>query len=788
MSDSLEALRAALADRYDVERELGSGGMATVYLARDRKHERQVAIKVLHPELAETLGAARFLREVTIAANLTHPHILPLHDSGEADGLLYYVMPYIEGESLRNKLFRDGKLPVQEAARLLWQVADALSYAHSRGIVHRDIKPDNVLLSGRNVMIADFGIARAVSQASDAGATAGSPDLTKLGVSIGTPAYMPPEQAAGELNIDHRADIYSFGAMAFEMLTGSPPFPGDTAQAILAAHLTQKPKPISEHQPSIPSELSDLVMKCLAKMRADRWESVDQFLPQLEALAAADTTALMASRTTRNRVTAGATLVFLAGAAWWFANTYSGKRELPQGVESLASIAVLPFSDLSEGGGNEFFGDGLAEELLNSLSKLGRLRVAGRTSSFSFKDRNEDIRSIGEQLNVGSVLEGSVRRAGNRIRITAQLINVADGFQLWSETYDRELEDIFAVQEDVARSIVAALEVELSAGADAQIVRHGTDNVAAYNSYLLGRFHWNKRAAADLVTAASHFEDAVDADSTFAAAWSGLADSYILFPPYGVETVSWEEAIGRAERAARRAITADSNLAEAHASLGIVLDAKWDWEGAEDEFSKAIALNAGYPTAHQWYGIFLVGLNRIEEGLAEIRLAEELDPLSPIIGTWVALALDVAGETEAATDQFEKILALHPSVGLIHRDAWLHFLRSSQYEPAALHLQRYLELSGSAMAEVWPAGVLDGEARAATLREIANEFADDFKMSTDLNMILGEEERALRYLTFRLAAPDKLRDSAGALRAYVLSEDLRNDPRFRALLGNMGLD
>ncbi len=481
----LEHLQDALSGRYTIERELGAGGMATVYLARDLKHERRVAIKVLHPQLAATIGAVRFLREVTIAANLSHPHILPLHDSGQSGSTLYYVMPYIEGESLRDRLQRDGKLPPAEATRILQQVADALSYAHARGIVHRDIKPENVMLTGRNAVVADFGIAKAVSDASETSQEETPGGLTNVGVVIGTPAYMAPEQALGDPTVDQRVDIYAWGVMAYEMLTGRQPFRGRNQQEILSAKVTQSPEPIAREDTKVTDSLPDVISKSLEADPNDRWQTVEEMLPQLEASSLQGTAGPMQ---TVWRIGVGSVLIVILVVSLWMAGRLLTGGPSRADLAPRTSIAVLPFSDLSEAGDSEFFSDGLADELIASLSRLEDLQVVGRTSAFWFKDKEDDLQSIGEQLSVGSVVDGSVRRAGDRVRVSAQLIDVHDGFQLWSDTYERELDDIFAVQEDVAQSIASALQVELAAG-DTMIVQSGTENVDAYSAYLLGRFH-----------------------------------------------------------------------------------------------------------------------------------------------------------------------------------------------------------------------------------------------------------------------------------------------------------
>ncbi|MFN2603577.1 MAG: protein kinase, partial [Gemmatimonadaceae bacterium] len=399
----LERLRNALSHTYTIDRELGKGGMATVYLAQDSKHERLVALKVLHPELAASLGPDRFLREIKTAAKLNHPHILPLHDSGEVDGFLYYVMPYVEGESLRERLDREEFLPVEEVAGLTKGIASALDYAHRQNIVHRDIKPENIMLYEGEAMVMDFGIAKAVS-------SAGSETLTQTGMMVGTPAYVSPEQAAGETNLDGRSDQYSLACVVYEMLSGQRPFTGNTPQSVLAKRFTEPVKPIRSIKSSIPENVEKALGKAMSTEAEGRYRTAGLFV---QALASSSLT------------------------------TPTDTQTMPQpAVASAKSIAVLPFTNMSADAENEYFTDGMAEEIINALSKIQSLRVASRTASFAFKGKSEDIAEIGRKLKVSTFLEGSVRKMGNRLRITAQLVNVADGYHLWSERYDREMEDI----------------------------------------------------------------------------------------------------------------------------------------------------------------------------------------------------------------------------------------------------------------------------------------------------------------------------------------------------------
>ncbi|MGH7630979.1 MAG: protein kinase domain-containing protein, partial [Gemmatimonadales bacterium] len=440
-SAELERLGAALAGRYAVERELGRGGMATVYLADDLKHHRQVAIKVLRPELGYLLGPDRFTREIRIAAGLNHPHILPLHDSGEADGLLFYVMPYVRGESLRQRLGRERQLPISEAIGIARQIASALDHAHAHGLIHRDIKPENILLHEGVAMVTDFGVAVA------AGPAPGD-RLTASGLMVGTPAYMSPEQAAGERTLDARSDVYSLGCLLFELLAGEPPYTGATAQAVIAKRFTEPVPCVGRVRAAVPPEVEQAVTRALARAPGDRFRSAGAFADAL---------------------TQPATLV------------------RPAARPGRTSIAVLPFTNLSAEPENEFFTDGVTEDVIAQLSKIRALKVISRTSVMPFKRREQSLREIGAALQVATLLEGSVRRAGNRVRIVAQLIDAETDEHLWADTYDRQLTDIFAIQTDVALQIAAALEAELSPEERSRIRKEPTRDVQAYQLYLLGR-------------------------------------------------------------------------------------------------------------------------------------------------------------------------------------------------------------------------------------------------------------------------------------------------------------
>jgi serine/threonine-protein kinase len=465
MADTLTRLRAALGDRYKIEREIGAGGMATVYLAQDLKHDRAVALKVLRPELAATLGPDRFPREIRIVAQLSHPHILPLHDSGEADGFLYYVMPYVEGETLRAKLERDGELPVHDAVRLAEQIIDALAYAHKHGVVHRDIKPENVMLTGRHAVVADFGISKAVSEsATDVN------KLTTVGIALGTPTYMSPEQAMGEPNVDHRADIYAIGAVTYEMLTGRPPFTGATAQKILAAHVTEQVRPVTERREAVSPLLSQIVMKCLEKNPADRWQTADEILPQLEQAATpsggmtpTSTRPLKATTAktpvpSRRPLLIGAALALIAAAAFGGWKMRGGGAG---GSGRIDRLAVLPIEDLS--GSDKAFVVSMYDALINALGQHQSITVVSRLSVLKLTEGSKlTVRELARALDVNAVIEGTSFRDGNKVRVNVQMVDPVTSRHLWTQSYERPMTDVMAVQSELVNAIAKELDAVLS--------------------------------------------------------------------------------------------------------------------------------------------------------------------------------------------------------------------------------------------------------------------------------------------------------------------------------------
>jgi serine/threonine protein kinase/tetratricopeptide (TPR) repeat protein len=739
-ADQQTRLAAALAGRYTLERELGRGGMATVYLADDLKHHRKVALKVLRPELGSLLGAERFVREIRVAAGLTHPHILPLYDSGEAAGLLFYVMPYVRGESLRHRLARERQLPVEESVALTRQVAAALEHAHAHGLIHRDIKPENILLHEGVAMVTDFGIALSADADADQ-------RLTGTGLMLGTPHYMSPEQAAGERTLDARSDVYSLGCVLYELLAGEPPFTGPTAQAVIVKRFTTQAQPLRRLRPAVPAGVEAAVLRALSRVPGDRFASAGAFAQALSEPAAA--------------------------------SSRSG------------SIAVLPFRNLSPDPENEFFADGVTEDVIAQLSKIRSLRVIGRGSVARFKDRRETLQEVGATLDVATVLEGSVRRAGSRVRIVSQLIDVDTDRHLWSETYDRELTDIFAIQSDVAVQIASALEAELSHEERRQIRKQPTADMEAYQLYLQGQHCIHQWTGGAVRLGLEHLERAVARDPAYALAYAAMAKAYTDMGLGVVSSLPPEEAFAKALSATQRALELDPGLAEGHAVLGhLKFIREFDWVGAEAELKLAIELNPNSGEAFDIYGLLLSAQERYDEALDAQRRAHELDPLAHRMDLVTTLLR--AGRYQEALEAVNKVLAVEPHLPLAHATlGWVHLL-SGRADEGVAALRRAVELSPDStlyraqLGQAYARSGQTGQARAilADLAEIAKtRFVPPYHPAYVLTG-LGEHEQALDLLE---QAYEQRAGGIFGIKGSFLFAPLRGHPRFQALLRKMNL-
>jgi TolB-like protein/tetratricopeptide (TPR) repeat protein len=746
-----EDLRDALAGRYTLERELGQGGMATVYLARDVRHERPVALKVLAAEQSAALGAERFDREIKVLARLRHPFVLPLHDSGEAAGSLYFVMPYVDGESLRARFTRESALPVEDVVSIARQIADALDYAHSEGVIHRDVKPENILLSRYgHAMLADFGIARGALLPS--GTQSSEPGLTLTGMTIGTPHYMSPEQALGDSDIDGRSDIYSLGCVVYEAIAGHPPFPGENALAVLAQHVTKPAPALVARNGGLSPSLISAVARSLEKKADDRFSTATAFVQALTAASAVVT----------------APPAFLAAT--------------PR-----LSIAILPIASRGADAEAEYFGEGMTDELINALAKVEGLRVVSRTSTFAFRSGDVPIQEIGARLGVGFVLEASVRRAGSRLRVTARLVGVEDDSTLWSETFERQMEDVFAVQDEITQSIVKTITQSLQLGH----LRGATpvqqpQNLEAYDLYLLGRHHWYKRTDASMRRALELFQEAAAADPSYAPAYSGIADASALLASW--QFASSAEQFPRAAKAAHRAIELDPTLADAHASLGFVkLNWEWDWEGALHEFQRAIALNPSHEAAHRWLSAFLAGIGRDDEAVPIALRAIELDPVSVLPRMNLGIVHFLAWRHQDAVREFRRVIEKDP--GFVRAYAFLASSLSflDRHDEAIAVARDGVERSNRHAMLLLPLGVglaMAGQLAEArdTLNPILAELPALYQAAA--YAALGEESIALDSLE---KAPDAHSDWMYSVVRLPWFGELHNHPRFVRLLENLGL-
>ena len=667
MPDTHAAVPAVIAGNYRMEGEIGRGGMAVVYRAHDVRHDRTVAVKTLNPEIAASLGKERFLLEIRLAARLNHPHIVALYDSGEFEGLLYYVMPFIEGPSLRDYLRQRGRLSVDEGLKFATQIAGALDYAHRLNVVHRDIKPENVMVHEGEALVTDFGIAKALSSAR--GST-----LTQAGISLGTPAYMSPEQAAGETDLDGRSDQYSLACVVYEMLTGDPPFVGETAQALIAKRFTHKPPSLRSTVPVISDTTASAVSRALSLEANDRYNTVGEFGSALAA---------------KQR---GAT-------------SDNGKP----------SIAVLPFSNMSADTENEFFSDGVTEEIINALSKIQALEVVSRRSAFVYKGKDLDMRAIGHDLGVRSLLAGSVRRSGNRLRVSVELIDVATGYHMWSERFDREMSDIFAIQDEIAANIVNALKVVLSDREQLAVKASRTRSVRAYDHYLRGRQLCREFRPASYETAEDCFRRAIALDPSYALAYTGLADASAFRHMYFTTD---SEAVEQADAASSRAVELDPHLAEAHAARGMALSSLDRLEEAEAEFLTAIDLDPTLFEAPYYYARMLQLGGKLDEAAQYFELAAKLRPddyqsftLASGIYHGLNRTDDMKRTAELAVKAIERALAADPhdaralylgagmlsTLGRIHEaDEWAErVLRTNSDDPSTLYnLACFYSLSG----------------------------------------------------------------------------------------------
>ncbi|MBW2144577.1 MAG: protein kinase [Deltaproteobacteria bacterium] len=647
------------ADRYEIIEELGKGGMGKVYRVEDTKTQEEVALKLINSEVAaDKKTIERFRNELTTARKIRQKNICGMYDLGEDKGTHFITMEYVPGEDLKSFLKRTGRLTVSKAVSIAKQICEGLSEAHRLGVVHRDLKPSNIMIDGEgNARIMDFGIACSLR----------TKGLTGSGVMIGTPEYMSPEQAEAK-DVHHRSDIYSLGVILYEMVTGQVPFVGDTALSIAMKHKMEEPTDPRILNDQVSEDLSRVVLWCLKKDEMTRCQTAQELLSELTKI--------------EKRIP------IIEGIR----TAEVSRSEIMAMSDDQNSIAVLPFTNMSVDPEQEYFCDGMAEEVINSLTKIKDLRVVARTSAFSFKGKNLDIREIGKKLNVGKVLEGSVRIAGNRIRITAQLINVADGYHLWSDRYDRELEDVFAIQDDVTMAIVDNLKLKLVSQEKASVLKRGTDDVEAYNLYLKGSHYFRMYGGTGFDEAIDCYQQALQKDPTYSMAYYGLSEVYVGMSYWG--NVPPKEAIPKAKAYAKKALVIDETNGEAHGVLGFIHTIHdWDWKAAERELKQALELNPNSAINRMYYSWLLSNSERHEEAINEAMRAKELDPISSFINAFVGLTFFCPGQFVRAAEELQKVLTMSPDSYLARYHLGMVYSAQSNMKGAMAEYEKAIECS-----------------------------------------------------------------------------------------------
>jgi TolB-like protein/tRNA A-37 threonylcarbamoyl transferase component Bud32 len=766
---------------YKILEKLGEGGMGVVYKAEDTKLKRHVALKFLPPELTRDADAKeRFIQEARAASALDHPNICTIHEIDETgDGRMFMSMAAYTGETLKEKL-ANGPLPIEEAVKIAVQIARGLSKAHSQEIIHRDIKPANVFITDDDhVRIFDFGLAKLVGQVG----------LTKLGTTVGTVAYMSPEQAKGE-DVDGRTDIWSLGVLLYEMLTGRLPFRGEHEQAVIYSIVNQDPEPPTGLRVGIPRELERIVEKLLVKDRTERYERADEVLADLRSLQQAMTQrvtgehAAAKRKTPVGRVFIACLVIVVAALAVW--RVYFAAQK----AEAIDSIAVLPLDNLSGDPEQEYFADGMTEALIADLAKIRALKVISRTSVMRYKGTDKALPQIARELDVDAILEGSVLRAGDRVRITAQLIEARTDRHLWSENYNMDMDDILKLQSEVARAVADEIRIQLTPQETATMAETRTVDPEAHEAYLRARYHWAKRTEEDLKKSVYYLDRAIEKDPDYALAYAGLADAYIVQAGWGF--LAPKDAYPRAEALASKALEIDDRLAEAYsvlASVALVYNHEWD-EGLRLH-RKVVELNPNYATGHQWYAGRLSDAGRHDEALAEIEKALALDPLNLIVNANVGDLLYKARRYDESIEQCKKTLDMDHTFVFAHYVLWRAFLKMGMYDEAVKHIEKASSLVSSQEQEA----TLDQRYRKSGIEGVFRWVIDRGDRLTNqpynnpyylalAHAALGERDEAFELLEACYETRSGLIISIGVDPSL---DPLRSDPRFDDLLRRVGL-
>lgn len=757
--------------------------MGVVYKAHDTKLDRTVALKFLPTNLVASPDEIdRFHQEAKAISALNHPHIATIHDIDEADGQKFIVLEFIPGGTLKGKLrdlrTENKQLPTDDIITFGIQIAEALAHAHRHAIIHRDVKSDNVMITeDGSVKVTDFGLAR----------LRGSQHLTRTGNTVGTAGYMSPEQLRGE-EVDHRSDLFSLGVLLYELTTSQLPFQAEHEPAVAYSIVNENPPPVRSRRADAPEKLEHIIARCLEKDPGMRYQRAEEVAADLRSLQQGETPLRTAGpRPSRLPWMIAAGLLLIVAAV-----LYLFMPPLRSASANSKTVAVLPFVNMSGDPQDEYFSDGVTEDILTQLSKIADLNVISRTTMTQYKGTKKPLKEIGRELNAGVVLEGSVRHSGNRIRIASQLIDAETDRHLWAESYDREMQDVFAIQSDVAQKIASSLQARLSPSEKERIEKKQTENTEAYQLYLKGRFYWNKRRADHVKTAIGYFNQAIEKDPNYALAYAGWASAIVIQNEYS--RLQPKEILPKAKAAATRALELDPTLGEPHAVLGFIKsNFEYDWTGAENEFKRAIELSPSNLTAHQWYSNYFRTCGRFDKALEEINRAQELDPLSLVVSVNVGITSYYMREYDKAIDQLKKTIALDPSFPPAHEVLGYAYAVNGKLTDAIAEFQNVRSFVGN--SEVGLSGLGYAYARAGMksealriLNELSRRSNEGYALSGDIAIVycgLGDKDKTFEWL-------DKAYQERNFLLTRVkvspLWDGLRSNPRFIALLKKIGLE